>query len=184
EVTDDEHPRPETTLEGLAKLQPAFRKDGTITAGNASGITDGAAALVLMAEDEAEARGLKLLARVRSYAVAAVEPQDFPVAPVPAMRRAVEKAGLTFDDMDVVEINEAFAAQMLVCMAQTGLDRNRVNIYGGAIALGHPIGMSGVRIVLTLAKALAERGGRYGLAGICGNGGHGGAMVIENLGAH
>lgn len=178
-VVEDEHPRPDTSLEQLAKLKPAFRRDGAITPGNASGITDGAAAVVVMAEDAAAQRGLQPLARVRSYAVAAVEPADFAVAPVPAMRSAVERAGLDFDDLDLVELNEAFAAQMLACLGETGIPRERVNVYGGAIALGHPIGMSGVRVVLTLMHALAAQGGRYGLAAICGNGGHGAALVLE-----
>ena len=178
---EDEHPRPDTTIEQLARLKPVFRSSGTITAGNASGITDGAAAIVVADERVGEKRGVRPVARVLAYAVAAVEPGDFAIAPVPAMRRAVEKAGLSFEQIDLFEINEAFAAQMLACIRDLGLARERVNIYGGAIALGHPIGMSGVRIVETLARALTKMGGRYGLAGICGNGGHGGAVVLEAL---
>ena len=175
----DEHPRPDTTLEKLAKLPPAFAKDGTITAGNASGITDGAAALVVVGRDVAERLGLKPSAYIRSYATAAVEPADFGIAPVPASQKALARLGLTVKDIDLVEINEAFAAQTLAVMRDLDLPREKVNVNGGAIALGHPTGMSGARIVLQLISALQEKGGRWGLATICGNGGHGGSIVLE-----
>ncbi len=176
---EDEHPRPDTTLETLARLSPAFNPTGTVTAGNASGITDGAAALVLASREKARELGLKPRGIVRSYAVAAVEPRDFAVAPVPAVRLALQRAGLTLKDIDLIEINEAFAAQVLAVVRDLGLDRNKVNIYGGAVALGHPTGMSGARIVYQVLYELEETGGRYGLATLCGNGGHGAAMVLE-----
>ena len=175
----DEHPRADTTPEKLAKLPPAFARDGTITAGNASGITDGAAALVLAGRDVAERLGLKPAAHVRSYATAAVEPADFGIAPVPASQKALARLGMTVKDVDLVEINEAFAAQTLAVMRDLDLPRGQVNVYGGAIALGHPTGMSGARIVLQLIYGLREKGGRWGLATICGNGGHGGSLVLE-----
>ncbi|HKZ50873.1 MAG TPA: acetyl-CoA C-acetyltransferase, partial [Dehalococcoidia bacterium] len=176
---EDEHPRPDTTLESLAKLPTAFRKEGTITAGNASGITDGACALVVMSRERAQARGLKPLGVIRSYAVAAVEPRDFALGPVPAVRKALAKAGLSLQDIDFIEINEAFAAMVLAVMRELDLDHAKVNVNGGAIALGHPTGMSGARILLELLYTLKARGGRFGMATLCGNGGHGGAMVVE-----
>jgi acetyl-CoA C-acetyltransferase len=176
---EDEHPRPETTLEGLARLRPAFHQDGTITAGNASGIVDGASAMIVMSREKAEELRLKPLGRIRSYGVAAVEPRDFAVGPVPATRKALEKAGLTLDDIDLIEINEAFAAQVLAVIKDLRLDRSKVNIHGGAIALGHPTGMSGARIVVDVLYSLQEQGKSLGLAAICGNGGHGAAMVLE-----
>lgn len=178
-VDRDEHPRPDTTLEGLAKLSPAFSPDGSITAGNASGVTDGAVALVVMSGDSARAAGIEPLAIVRSWAVAAVEPEDYGLAVVPASRTALDRAGLTFDDVDHVEINEAFAVMVLAACQQLGLDPARVNPYGGAIALGHPVGASGARVTQYAAEALAHDGGRYALASICGNGGHGAALVLE-----
>ncbi|MDA8217856.1 MAG: acetyl-CoA C-acyltransferase [Dehalococcoidales bacterium] len=176
---EDEHPRPDTSPEKLAKLPPAFGTDGTITAGNASGITDGAAAVVVVAKEKAEQLGLRPAAHVRSYAVAAVEPADFGIAPVVSSRKALQRLGMQVKDMDLVEINEAFAAQVLAVMRDLDLSREKTNVYGGAISLGHPTGMSGTRIVLQLIYALRERGGRWGLAGICGNGGHGGSLVLE-----
>ncbi|MCL4465793.1 MAG: acetyl-CoA C-acyltransferase [Chloroflexi bacterium] len=176
---DDEHPRPDSTAEKLAKLPPAFGKEGTITAGNASGITDGACALVVAGKDVADRLGIKPSAYVRGYATAAVDPADFGIAPVPASLKALQRLGKTVKGMDLVEINEAFAAQTLAVMRDLDLPRDKVNVHGGAIALGHPTGMSGARIVLHLVYALRERGGRWGLATICGNGGHGGAVVLE-----
>ncbi len=178
-VKEDEHPRPDTTVEKLAKLPPVFSPDGTITAGNASGITDGACALVLASRPRAEKLGLKPAGVIRSYATAGLTPADYGIAPTPASQMALSRAGLGIPDIDLVEINEAFALQVLAVMRDLGLERERVNVYGGGISIGHPIGMSGARIILTLLYALREQGKRYGLATICGNGGHGGAMIIE-----
>ncbi len=178
-VDVDEHPRPDTTLAGLAKLRPAFAPDGAITAGNASGVTDGAVSLVVMAADVARQQGLEPLAYVRSWAVAATVPEDYGLAVVPASNQALERAGLTYDDMDHIEINEAFAAMVLAACQEMGIDPERVNPYGGAIALGHPVGASGARVAQYAAEGLAHDGGRYGLATICGNGGHGAAIVLE-----
>ncbi|MEE8492131.1 MAG: thiolase family protein [Acidimicrobiia bacterium] len=178
-VDQDEHPRPDTTLEGLAKLRPAYTPDGAITAGNASGVTDGAVALVVMSDDSARAAGIEPLAYVRSWAVVAVEPQDYGLAVVPASRMALDRAGLTFDDMDHVEINEAYAVMVLAACQRMDLDPARVNPYGGAIALGHPVGASGARVIQYAVEGLAHDGGRYALASICGNGGHGAAVVLE-----
>lgn len=179
---DDEHPRPDTTLDKLAKLPPAFGKEGTITAGNASGITDGAAALIVAGRDRAEALGLKPSAVLRAWAIGAVEPADFGIAPVVSSRKALGKLGLGVKDLDLIEINEAFAAQVLAVMHDLDLPRDKVNVHGGAIALGHPTGMSGTRIVLQLIYALRARGGGRGLATICGNGGHGGSIILETVG--
>jgi len=176
---EDEHPRSDTTLERLAKLRPAFTKDGTITAGTSSGITDGACALIVMSKERADKLKLKPLAFIRSYATAAVEAKYFGVGPVPAAKKALQLAGLTLGDIDLIEINEAFAAQVLAVIKDLDLDRSKVNVHGGAIALGHPTGMSGARLVLEIPYALEERNGRYGIVTICGNGGHGGAMVLE-----
>ncbi len=178
-VDADEHPRPDTTLEGLSKLRSAFSRDGAITAGNASGVTDGAAALVVMSQSAAEAAGLEPLARIRSSAVAAVQPEDYGLAVVPASQSALDKAGLTVADMDHIEINETFAVMVLAACRQLGVDPETVNPYGGAIALGHPVGASGARVAQYAAEALAFGEGRYALATICGNGGHGAAVVLE-----
>lgn len=176
---EDEHPRSDTTLERLAKLRPAFTKDGTITAGTSSGITDGACALIVMSKERADELKLKRLAFIRSYATAAVEARYFGIGPTPAARKALDLAGLTLDDIDLIEVNEAFAAQVLAVIKELKLDKSKVNVHGGAIALGHPTGMSGARLALELPYALEEKGGRYGMVTICGNGGHGGAMVLE-----
>lgn len=176
---EDEHARADTTLEKLGKLPPAFGKEGTVTAGNASGITDGAAAVIVAAKDKADALGLKPSAYVRSWAIAAVEPADFGIAPVQSSRKALSKMGLGVKDVDLVEINEAFAAQVLAVMHDLDLPRDKVNVHGGAIAMGHPTGMSGTRIVLQAIYALRQTGGKVGLATICGNGGHGGSVVVE-----
>jgi len=176
---EDEALRPDTALEILAKLRPAFRPDGTITAGNAPPITDGASAVVVTSRDRSSELGLKPLARILSYAVTSVEPKRFALAPVSAVRKALEKAGLTLDEIDLIEINEAFAAQVIAVTRELQWDMSRVNIHGGGVALGHPTGMSGNRITLDVLNSLVERGGRYGLATLCGNGGHGGAIVME-----
>jgi len=176
---EDEHPRSETTLEGLAKLSPAFNKDGTVTAGTSSGITDGACALIVMSKERADKLKLKPLAFIRAYETAAVEAKYFGIGPVAATKKVLQLAGLTLDDIDLIEINEAFAAQVLAVIKELGLDKDKVNVHGGAIALGHPTGMSGARLALEMPYALEERNGRYGLVTICGNGGHGGAMILE-----
>ena len=178
-VERDDHMRPDTTIEGLAKLPTAFGKEGFVTAGNASGIVDGAAALVITDADTAEASGKKPLGRIVSYAYAGVEPSEMGIGPVPATRLALEKAGLSLDDIDLIEVNEAFAAQYLAVERELGLDRDRVNVNGGAIALGHPLGASGTRLVLTLLHELGRRGKKYGLATACIGGGQGIAMIVE-----
>jgi len=178
---EDENPRPDTTLDVLAKLSPAFSQDGTITAGTSSGITDGACAMIVMSREKVEGYQLKPMAFIRAYATAGVEPKYFGIGPVPATKKALQLAGLTLADIDLIEINEAFAAQALVVIRELGLDGNKVNVHGGAIALGHPTGMSGARLVLEMGYALKERQGRYGLVTICGNGGHGGAMILERV---
>jgi acetyl-CoA C-acetyltransferase len=178
-VTRDEHPRPETTLEGLLRLRPAFDPAGTVTAGNASGINDGAAALVVMAEERARALGLEPLARIRSWAWAGVPPRVMGLGPIPALRQALARAELKIEDLDLYEVNEAFAVQVLAVQRELGLDPQRLNIYGGAIALGHPIGASGARILVTLVHALRRTGGRYGAAALCIGGGMGIAVIVE-----
>jgi len=177
----DDHMRPDTTLEGLAKLRPAFSKDGFVTAGNASGIVDGAAALVIAGEDYVKANRLKPLGRIVSWAYAGVEPEIMGIGPVPATRKVLEQAGLKLGEIDLIEVNEAFAAQYLAVEKELGLDRDRTNVNGGAIALGHPLGATGTRIVLTLLNELVRRGGRYGLATACIGGGQGIAMICERL---
>ena len=176
---EDEHPRPDTSMEKLAALPTVFRPNGTITAGNASGITDGAVALVVASRQRARELGLPVAARIRSWATASVPPADFGLAPVPATRKALERAGLDLRDVGVVEINEAFAAQVLAVMQDLDLEVDRVNLRGGAIALGHPVGMSGARIVLSLVNTMHELGCALGLATICGNGGNGGTVILE-----
>jgi acetyl-CoA acetyltransferase family protein len=179
-VEADDHPRPETTMEGLAALRPAFGKDGLVTAGNASGIVDGAAALVVASAEEAARRGTKPLARIVSWGVAGVPPEIMGIGPVPASRKALESAGLSLKDIDLVEVNEAFAGQYLAVEKELGLDRERTNVNGGAIALGHPLGATGTRLLLTLALELRRRNGKYGLATACIGGGQGIAMIIKN----
>lgn len=175
----DDHLRPETTLEGLAKLKPAFAKDGFVTAGNASGIVDGAACLIICGEEYVQRSQVKPRGRIVSWAYAGVEPEIMGIGPVPATRMALNKAGLKLSDMDLVEVNEAFAAQYLAVEKEPGLDRSRTNVNGGAIALGHPLGATGTRLVLTLLNELHRRGGRYGLATACIGGGQGIAMIVE-----
>jgi acetyl-CoA acetyltransferase family protein len=175
----DEHMRPDTTPEALAKLPPSFRKDGVVTAGNASGICDGAAALVLAGERFAAERGLAPMGRLVAWAAAGVDPRSMGMGPAPASRRALERAGLALEEMDLIEVNEAFAAQYLAVEQELGLDRERTNLDGGAVALGHPLGASGARITLHLLHALRRRGGRYGLGTACIGGGQGIAVIVE-----
>jgi acetyl-CoA acetyltransferase family protein len=177
----DDHMRPETTLEGLAKLRPAFSKDGFVTAGNASGIVDGAAALVIADEKYVQAGKSQPIGRIVSWAYVGVEPEIMGIGPVPASLQALEKANLKISDMDLIEVNEAFAAQYLAVEQELGLDREKTNVNGGAIALGHPLGATGTRLVLTLLRELGRRGGRYGLATACIGGGQGIAMIVERL---
>lgn len=178
-VDRDEFPRAGVTAEGLAKLRPAFKKDGTVTAGNASGINDGAAAVVLMRANEAEKRGLKPLARIASWATAGVDPSIMGTGPIPASRKALEKTGWTVDDLDLIESNEAFAAQACFVLKELGLDPDKVNVNGGAIALGHPIGASGTRVLVTLLHQMERQSAQKGLATLCIGGGMGIAMCVE-----
>ncbi len=180
-VTRDEHPRADTTAEALAKLRPAFRDGGTVTAGNASGINDGASAVLLVEAARARALGLRPLARIVSTAVAGVDPAIMGIGPVPATRKALERAGIGVADLDLVELNEAFASQSVVCIDELGLDPARVNVNGGAIALGHPLGMSGGRLITMLVHELARTGGRYGLATMCIGVGQGIATIVERV---
>jgi 3-oxoadipyl-CoA thiolase len=184
EVDRDEHPRPDTSLEKLATLKPAFREGGTITAGNASGINDGAAALVLASEEKARQLGIVPLGRFVSSAVVGVDPRVMGIGPVPAVRKVLGRAGIEASDLDLVELNEAFASQSLQVIRELGLDPDRVNVNGGAIALGHPLGMSGARLVVSLLHELRRRGGRYGLATLCVGVGQGQAAIFERDGGH
>ncbi len=180
-VDRDEHPRPDTSAEALAALRPAFRDGGTVTAGNSSGINDGAAALLLVEAERARGLGLHAMARVVATAVAGVHPDVMGIGPVPAVRKALARADLTVDDLDLVEINEAFASQSVACVDELGLDPARVNPNGGAIALGHPLGASGARLMTMLVHELARTGGRYGLATMCIGVGQGIATVVERV---
>jgi len=177
----DEHPRPQSTMEALAKLAPVFKKDGVVTAGNASGICDGAAALVLASEDYAKKKGLKPLARLVQWGVAGVDPTIMGIGPAPAIRSALSRADLKLSDMDLVEVNEAFAPQYLAVEKELGLDRAKTNVDGGAIALGHPLGASGARITTHLVYELARRGGRFAVGSACIGGGQGIAVVLERV---
>jgi acetyl-CoA C-acetyltransferase len=179
-MVEDEHPR-KTSAEKLAALKPAFAKDGTVTAGNSSGINDGSAAMLLASEEAVKAYDLQPLARVVSMAVAGVDPSIMGVGPVPATRKALERAGLKPDDLDLVELNEAFASQSIACVQDLGLDAARVNVNGGAIAIGHPLGCSGVRISATLLHEMKRRGSKYGLATMCIGVGQGAAVIYEGL---
>jgi len=179
--SEDDHRRPQTTLEGLRTLPPAFRKDGLVTAGNASGIVDGGAAVVLTTARHAQERGLKPLGRLVNWAVAGVEPRIMGIGPVPATRAVLQKAGLRLEDIALVEVNEAFAPQYLAVEKELGLDRDKTNVNGGAIALGHPLGATGTRLVLTLLHELRRRNARYGLATACIGGGQGIAVLVESL---
>jgi 3-oxoadipyl-CoA thiolase len=178
-VERDEPPRPDTSAEALGALMPAFRKGGTVTAGSSSGINDGASAVLVMAEEAAREAGLVPLARIVATAVAGVPPEIMGIGPVPAMRKALERAGIGAGALDLIELNEAFAAQALACIRELGLDPARVNVNGGAISLGHPLGSSGSRIVTTLVHELARRGGRYGVATMCIGVGQGIAVILE-----
>jgi acetyl-CoA C-acetyltransferase len=180
-VDTDEHPRAGTTAESLGKLKAAFKDGGSVTAGNASGLNDGAAALVIASAGAAEAEGVKPIGRVVSYASAAVDPRVMGIGPVPAVRKALARAGMRADQIDLFELNEAFAAQSLAVLRDLALDPARVNVNGGAIALGHPIGASGARILVTLLHALRARSLRYGVAALCIGGGQGIALVVERL---
>lgn len=178
--TEDDHRRPQTTMEGLAKLKPAFGKNGSVTAGNASGIVDGGAAVVLMSIENALKRGLKPLGRLVGWGIAGVDPKIMGRGPVPATKIALQKAGLTLDYLDLIEVNEAFAAQYLGVEKELGLDREKVNVNGGAIALGHPLGATGTRLVITLLYELKRRNKKYGLATACIGGGQGIAIIVES----
>jgi 3-oxoadipyl-CoA thiolase len=180
-VERDEHPRPDTSAEALGGLKPAFREEGSVTAGNSSGINDGASAVVLVEAEKAHDLGLRPLARVISTAVAGVDPSVMGLGPIPATRKALERAGLTANDLDLIELNEAFASQSIACIRELRLDPERVNVNGGAIAIGHPLGMSGARLVTMLSHELKRRGGRFGLATMCIGVGQGIATVIERL---
>ncbi|HEU5170212.1 MAG TPA: acetyl-CoA C-acyltransferase [Gemmatimonadales bacterium] len=181
DITLDEHPRADVTVDGLAKLQPAFVRDGTVTAGSASGINDGAAALAVASETAIREHGLAPMVRIAASAVAGVDPGVMGIGPVPAARKALMRAGIAAADLAHVELNEAFAAQAIACIRELGLDPARVNPYGGAIALGHPLGASGARILTTLVHALRRTGGRWGLATMCIGVGQGIALVVENV---
>nr|HET6904319.1 acetyl-CoA C-acyltransferase [Ktedonobacteraceae bacterium] len=176
----DQQPRADTTAEALAKLRPAFKPEGgMVTAGNSSGLNDGGAALIVMSRQKAEQLGLKPMATIRSYAVAGVEPRIMGMGPIPSSRLAMKKAGLDLSDIDLIEANEAFAAQSVAVGKELGFDRSKLNVNGGAIALGHPIGASGARILITLLYEMQRRQSHYGLATLCVGGGQGVAMIVE-----
>ena len=179
DIAQDEHPRPDTTAEKLAALRPAFREGGTVTAGNASGINDGAAALVIASEEKARELGVEPLGAFVGSAVAGVDPRVMGIGPIPAVRKLLERTGVSLDQIDLVELNEAFASQSLVVIRELGFDPEKVNVNGGAIALGHPLGMSGARLVVSLLHELGRRGGRYGLATLCVGVGQGQAALFE-----
>jgi 3-oxoadipyl-CoA thiolase len=179
-IERDEHPRPQTTVEALAGLRPAFREGGTVTAGNSSGLNDGAAAVVIASEERARALGAEPLGRFVASAVAGVDPRVMGIGPVPAVRKLLERTGVGVGELDLVELNEAFASQSLAVVRDLGLDEERVNVNGGAIAIGHPLGMSGARLVVTLLHELRRRGGRYGLATMCVGVGQGQAALFES----
>jgi 3-oxoadipyl-CoA thiolase len=180
-VDRDEHPRPDTSAAALAKLKPAFATDGTVTAGNASGINDGAAALLVVESERARALGLKPYARIVATAVAGVDPSVMGAGPIPVIRKLLERTGLTVADIDRVELNEAFASQAVACITELGLDPAKTNVHGGAIALGHPLGASGARMATTLVRELRRSGGRYGIAAMCIGVGQGIAMLVERV---
>jgi 3-oxoadipyl-CoA thiolase len=183
EITRDEHPRADTSMEALARLKPAFREGGSVTAGNSSGINDGASATVMVSDEYARHEGLKPLARIISTAVAGVDPAVMGLGPIQATRKALERAGLSIDDLDLIELNEAFASQSIAVMRELGLDPDKVNVNGGAIALGHPLGMSGARLITMLSHELVRTGKRYGLATMCIGVGQGIATIVERLDA-
>jgi acetyl-CoA acyltransferase 2 len=177
----DEHPRPSTTREALAALKPVFRKDGIVTAGNASGISDGAAAVVLSTSEKAGQRGIRPLARIVSWGIAGCEPAIMGIGPVPAIRMALDRAGLALDEIDLIEVNEAFACQYLAVEKELALDREKVNVNGGAIAIGHPLGATGTRLTTTLIYELERRNARYGVGSACIGGGQGIALLLERI---
>jgi acetyl-CoA C-acetyltransferase len=178
-VNRDEHPRFDASLDSMAKLQPVFRKNGTVHAGNSSGVTDGASSMLVVSADAVKQHGLKPMARIVGYAQAGVDPKIMGIGPVPATRALLGETGQSLDDMDLIELNEAFAAQVLACDRELQFDRTKLNVHGGAIALGHPIGATGARITTTLLHALASRGLRYGLATLCISGGMGISLIVE-----
>jgi acetyl-CoA acetyltransferase family protein len=178
--SDDDHTRPDTTMEGLAKLKPAFAKDGFVTAGNASGIVDGAAMLVVTSAEKAKEKGKTPLGRIVSWGITGCDPEVMGIGPVSATKAALKKAGLTLDDIDLIEINEAFAGQILAVVKELGIDQKKLNVNGGAIALGHPLAASGTRLLLTVLYELRRRKLRYGLASACIGGGQGIAMIVES----
>jgi acetyl-CoA C-acetyltransferase len=180
-ISTDEHPRDGVTLESLQKLAPVFRKDGTVHAGNSSGITDGAAAVVVLSEEKAKGLGVEPMARIGGYASAGVDPAVMGIGPVPAVRKLLDKTGLRLEDIDLIELNEAFAAQVIACHRELGFDPERLNVNGGAIALGHPIGATGARIVVTLAHEMLRRKAKRGIATLCISGGMGLALLLESL---
>lgn len=182
-VDTDDHIKPDTTIEGLAKLRAAFGKEGTVTAGNASGIVDGAASVICTTADRAKSDGLDVMGIVRGYSYVGVDPKEMGIGPVPAIRRLLEEASMSTDDVDYYEINEAFSAQYLGCEKELGLDRDKCNVNGGAISLGHPLGATGTRLILTLLYQLRRSGKKFGVASACIGGGQGIAMLIENPGA-
>jgi acetyl-CoA C-acetyltransferase len=182
-VTADEHPRKGVTAESLARLQPVFRKDGTVHAGNSSGITDGASALLLLTREAAQKHGVEPVARLVDYVSVGVDPRVMGIGPVPAVRRLLARHGMTLADIGLVELNEAFAAQVLACDRELGFDRDRLNVNGGAIALGHPIGATGARITVTLLHEMAKRDVELGLATLCVSGGMGMAVLYERVAA-
>jgi acetyl-CoA acetyltransferase family protein len=179
DVTRDEHPRPDTTLEKLGSLKPAFRAGGTVTAGNSSGLNDGAAALVIASEEKARELGIEPLGTFVGSAAAGVDPRVMGIGPIPAVQKLLERAGVQVSDLDLVELNEAFASQSIAVIRELGLDPEKVNVNGGAIAIGHPLGMSGARLVVSLLHELKKRGGRYGLATLCVGVGQGQAALFE-----
>jgi acetyl-CoA acetyltransferase family protein len=181
QITTDDHVRPDTTMEGLAKLKPAFSKDGFVTAGNASGIVDGAAMLTVTSADTAKKKGKKALGRIVSWGIAGCDPEVMGIGPVPATKIALSRAGMKLEDLDLIELNEAFAAQALAVVKELGIDMNKLNVNGGAIALGHPLAASGTRLLLTLLYELRRRQKKYGLATACIGGGQGIAMIVEAL---
>jgi acetyl-CoA acyltransferase len=177
----DEGPRRDTSESALAKLRPAFHASGTVTAGNSSQTSDGAAAVIVMSAEAARDRGLQPLARLVSFSTAGVEPERFGIGPVPAVRKALARAGLTLDQIDLVELNEAFAAQVLACLRQLPIDPDRLNVNGGAIALGHPLGCTGAKLTTTLLYEMGRRNARYGLVTLCVGGGLGAAGIFERM---
>jgi acetyl-CoA acetyltransferase family protein len=181
QITADDHVRPDATMDGLAKLKPAFAKDGFVTAGNASGIVDGAAMLVITTADKAKEKGKTPLGRIVSWGIAGCDPDIMGIGPVPATQIALKRAGMTIGDLDLIEINEAFAGQILAVAKDLGIDMDKLNVNGGAIALGHPLGASGTRLLLTVLYELRRRKQRYGLASACIGGGQGIAMIVENM---